>query len=145
MSFIFIFTVGYPMIPKLVQMRTVPLIGDCLVCSCSFFERLGLWCCYMLYVICSSAGGPILEDCATRWHWNYMALRYTCSKGYNVAFKVAQKQEMIGPYYEPANSPTCYPVFFGGSPPDALDMRYYKEWVFDHSAVNYTEWESHFN
>jgi hypothetical protein len=118
--------VGYYPIPKFIRTRTVRLIGDNLVCSCGFFERLGLPCRHLYYVL---QRGPIPEDCATRWRRDYIALRYTGSKEYDVAFKVAKKRETIGPYYDADDSPTCYPVFWGGSPPgpSPVDMRYYEE------------------
>jgi hypothetical protein len=118
-------TIGYP-IPKFIRTRRVRLIGDNLVCSCGFFERLGLPCRHLFYVL---QRGPIPEDCATRWRRDYIALRYTGSKEYDIAFKVAKKRETIGPYYDPGDSPTCYPVFWGGNPPgpSPVDMRYYEE------------------
>ena len=77
---------GFP-VPKFIRTRMVRLIGDYLVCSCKFFERLGLPCRHLFYIL---QRGPIAADCATRWRRDYIALRYTGSKEYDVAFKAAE-------------------------------------------------------
>jgi hypothetical protein len=104
-------------IPNFLRTRTVQLIGNYLLCSCGFFKRSGLPCCHLFYIL---RRGPIPADCATRWRHDYIGRWFTGSKEYDMAFKIAQKQETICSFYEPTNGecPTSYTVFSLGSMED---------------------------
>lgn len=99
------------------------LIGDYLLCSCGFFERLGIPCRHLFHIL---QRGPIPTDCATRWRRDYIAHGFTGNNEYDTAFRIAKKQETIGPFYkEPAEEcPTCYPIF---SPGSVGNIRFYEE------------------
>jgi hypothetical protein len=111
---------GASCVPTFIRTRMITLIDGKLLCSCGFFERIGL-CCRHLYVVLRR--GPLPNDCITRWRRDYLAF---CRRGdakLDEHFDKAERMEVIGPVYvEDEALPQEYPVFVTG---ERKDIKYF--------------------
>jgi hypothetical protein len=103
-------------VPTFIRTRTITLIDGKLLCSCGFFERIGL-CCRHLYVVLQR--NPLPNDCITRWRRDYLAFGHRGDAELDEQFEEAKRMEVIGPVYvEDEALPQEYPAFLSGKRKD---------------------------